>query len=72
VPELDYEKHLYYEKTLRSVANSTRQDGLEFLKLAGEIPIKTEVHLFPLEKANEALAAVKYSRINGAAVLKIS
>jgi len=72
VPELDYEKHLYYEKILRSVANSTKQDGLEFLKLAGEIPIKTEVHLFPLEKANEALEAVKHSRINGAAVLKIS
>jgi propanol-preferring alcohol dehydrogenase len=72
VPELNYQKHLYYEKTLRSVANSTRQDGREFLKLAGEIPIKTEVHPFPLEKANEALEAVKHSRINGAAILKIS
>ncbi|HAV41221.1 MAG TPA: alcohol dehydrogenase [Acidobacteria bacterium] len=72
VPELDYEKHLYYEKTLRSVANATRQDGVEFLKIAGEIPVKTEVQIFPLEKANEALAAVKHSQINGAAVLKIS
>jgi len=72
VPELDYEKHLYFEKTLRSVANATRQDGVEFLKIAGEIPVKTEVQIFPLEKANEALAAIKHSRINGAAVLKIS
>jgi propanol-preferring alcohol dehydrogenase len=72
VPELNYEKHLYYEKTLKSVANATRQDGVEFLKVAGEIPVKTEVQIFPLERANEALAAVKHSRINGAAVLKIS
>ncbi|HRD02392.1 MAG TPA: zinc-dependent alcohol dehydrogenase family protein [Candidatus Saccharicenans sp.] len=71
VPELDYEEHLYYEKTLKSVANATRQDGMEFLKIAAEIPIRTEVHIFPLERANEALEAVKHSRINGAAVLKI-
>ncbi|MDD8020385.1 MAG: zinc-dependent alcohol dehydrogenase family protein [Acidobacteriota bacterium] len=72
IPGLEYEKHLYYEKTLRSVANATRQDGVEFLKIAGEIPVRTEIQVFPLEKANEALEAVKHSRINGAAVLKIS
>ncbi len=71
IPELDYEKDLYFEKCLKSVANATRQDGVEFLKIAAEIPVKTEIKVFPLEEANEALAEVKHSRINGAAVLKI-
>ncbi|MEW5807113.1 MAG: zinc-dependent alcohol dehydrogenase family protein [Acidobacteriota bacterium] len=72
VPEMDYEKHLYYEKTIRSVASSTRQDAVEFLELAGEIPIKTEVKVFPLKEANRALQLLKESRITGAATLKIS
>jgi len=71
IPELDYEKELYYEKCLRSVANATRQDGVEFIKIASEIPVRTDVQVYPLEKANEALLDVKHSRINGAAVLKI-
>jgi len=71
IPELDYEKDLYFEKCLKSVANATRQDGVEFLKIAAEIPVKTEIQVFPMKEANEALAEVKHSRINGAAVLKI-
>lgn len=71
IPELDYEKELYFEKALKSVANATRQDGVEFLKIAAEIPIRTDIQIYPLEKANEALLDVKHSRINGAAVLKI-
>jgi propanol-preferring alcohol dehydrogenase len=71
IPELDYEKELYYEKGLKSVANATRQDGVEFLKIAADIPIKTEVQIFALAQANEALTEVKYSRVKGAAVLKI-
>jgi len=55
IPTLDYEKHLYHEKILRSVANSTRQDGREFLELAAKIPVKTTVQVFPLEEASEAL-----------------
>ena len=71
IPPLDYEKHLYHEKALRSVANSTRRDGYELLDLAASIPIRTETTLFPLEKANEALLMIKESRISGAGVLKI-
>lgn len=72
IPEMDYNEHLYYEKTVRSVTSSTRQDAEEFLKLAGEIPIKSEVEIFPLKDANKALQLLKESRINGAGVLKIS
>jgi len=71
VPELDYAKHLYWERTLRTVANATRQDGEELLQLASEIPIKTTTKIFALKDANEALLEVKESRIKGAAVLKI-
>ncbi len=72
IPSLDYERHLYYEKILRSVANSTRQDGQEFLELAQRIPLKTIVQIFSLEEANLALQQMKKGLINGAAVLKIN
>lgn len=71
VPPLDYEKHLYQERVLRSVANATRRDGEELLAAAARIPIKTRTTSFPLEKANEALLLVKKGRVNGAAVLTI-
>ena len=63
---------LWQERVLRSVANLTRQDGVEFLSLAPQIPIKTEVEVFPLDKANEALAALREGKINGSAVLAIN
>ena len=68
IPEMPYDL-LYFERTLRSVANSTRQDAIELLKLAEEIPIHTTVTTFPLEEANEVLQAMKESRINGDAIL---
>lgn len=68
IPALDY-KLLYHERTVRSVANSTRQDVIDLLRLAREIPLQTTVTTFPLEQANEALIAVKHSRLNGAGVL---
>ena len=71
VPQLDYTEHLYYEKTLRSVANSTRKDGEELLKLAEEIPIRTMVSVFPLKEVNQALHLLKQGKINGAGVLEI-
>ena len=71
IPQLDYIEHLYYEKTLRSVANSTRKDGEELLKLASEIPIRTQVTVFPLRDANRALQLLKQGKINGAGVLQI-
>lgn len=72
IPEMDYAKYLYHERTLRSVANATRQDGEELLRIAAEIPIKTTTELFPLEEANKVLQLLKAGKIKGAAVLKIS
>ena len=71
IPTLDYEKHLFYEKTLRSVTASTRRDGQELMDLAAGIPIRTEVETFPLSEANTALMDLKGGRINGAGVLVI-
>jgi propanol-preferring alcohol dehydrogenase len=70
IPAFPYEI-LWEERVLRSVANLTRQDGVEFLNLAPQIPIQTEVEIFPLAQANEALAALREGRINGSAVLAI-
>jgi propanol-preferring alcohol dehydrogenase len=71
IPQIDYDSLLYHEKTVRSVANSTRQDARDFLHLAAEIPIHTEIETFPLEQANQALQALKRSQIRGAGVVKI-
>ena len=71
IPPLDYSL-LYHERVIRSVANNTRRDGEEFLKIAAEIPIHTEVREFPLEGANEALNALKNDAIRGAAVLRVA
>ncbi len=71
IPKMDYTEYLYQERTLRSVANATRQDGEELLRIAAEIPIRTKTTQFPLEEANQALKLVKDSAIDGAAVLKI-
>jgi propanol-preferring alcohol dehydrogenase len=72
IPSLDYDRFLYWEHTIRSVANFTRTDAQQLLKTAGEIPIKTTVQTFPLEMANQALLALKESRINGTGVLVIN
>jgi propanol-preferring alcohol dehydrogenase len=71
IPQLDYTEHLYYEKTLKSVANSTRKDGEELLKLAEEIPVRTKISVFPLKEANQALQLLKQGKINGAGVLEM-
>lgn len=68
IPEMPYSL-LYGERTLRSVANSTRQDAIELLELAAEIPIHTDVVTFPLSEANDVLLAMKESRFNGDVVL---
>lgn len=68
IPSFPYEL-LWGERSIVSVANLTRLDGEEFLELAPRIPIRTEVEVFPLEHANEALAALREGRIKGAGVL---
>ncbi len=69
IPELEYERHLYHEKVLRSVANSTRQDGHGLMELAAAAKVVTTTTVFPLEEANEALRQMKESELDGDAVL---
>ncbi|HVO80663.1 MAG TPA: zinc-dependent alcohol dehydrogenase family protein [Terriglobales bacterium] len=69
IPQMDYSL-LYHERVVRSVANSTREDCREFLELAAEVPLRTEIQTFPLDQANQALQALKESEIKGAGVLR--
>jgi propanol-preferring alcohol dehydrogenase len=71
IPELDYDTYLYHERQMLSVANATRKDGEELLKVAAEIPLRTTVKTFPLEAANDALRLLRAGQIDGAAVLKM-
>jgi len=70
IPAIDYAL-LYHERVIRSVANNTRRDGEDFLRIAAEIPIHTEVREFGLDEANAALNALKNDAIRGAAVLSL-
>ena len=62
---------LWGERVVRSVANATRADGREFLAEAARLPVRTHVEVFPLERANDALIALKSDAVRGAAVLAI-
>ena len=68
IPSFDYDL-LYQERMIRSVANNTRQDGEDFLRIAAEIPVRTQAQIYPLRDANRALNDLKSDRVNGAAVL---
>jgi propanol-preferring alcohol dehydrogenase len=68
IPEFPY-RLIWEERTVRSVANATHQDGVEFIKLAAEIPIRPQVTEYGLEEANRALGDLKASKIEGAGVL---
>jgi len=70
IPQFDYDRLLWGERQLRSVANMTRADARDFLALAAEIRLQPQVTFFPLDQVNEALIAVKNDAINGAAVIK--
>jgi alcohol dehydrogenase, propanol-preferring len=68
IPQFSYDL-IYQERMMRSVANNTRDDGREFLKVAAEIPVRTQVETFPMHEANRALKALKEDGVRGAAVL---
>ena len=70
IPSFPYEL-LWGERAVRSVANLTRLDGDEFLRLAPEVPVNTETEVFPLEEANEALRRLRAGEIRGSAVLTL-
>lgn len=69
IPSFSYSL-LWGERVLRSVANLTRRDGEEFLALAPAVPVRTEVEVFALEAANDALERLRAGRVRGAAVLR--
>ena len=71
VPTFPY-RLLWEERVVRSVANLTREDGEQFMEVAGRIPIEVSVMTFALERANEAIDALREGKIEGAAVLAIS
>jgi len=71
VPPLDYQAHLFEERTVCSVTANTRADGAALLSLAAEIPIRTHTQRYPLEAANQALLDLKQDRVRGSAVLEI-
>jgi propanol-preferring alcohol dehydrogenase len=70
LPEMEYAL-LYEERTLRSVANSTRDDVREMLQIAAEIPVRAEVETFALEETNAALGKLKRSEIRGSGVVVV-
>jgi len=70
-PQLDYERHLYYERNVHSVTANTRQDGRELLAEAAEAGVKPHVTTYPLAEANRALQDMKQSRIDGTGVLVV-
>lgn len=70
IPALSYDL-LYQERIIRSVANNTRRDGMDFLRVAAEVPIRTQTQIFPLQETNRALEALKNDAIRGAAVISI-
>ena len=72
IPPLDYARHLFQERELRSVTANTRADGEALLRLAHGIPIRTHTLAYALEDANRALADLKHDRIRGAAVLEVT
>jgi propanol-preferring alcohol dehydrogenase len=69
IPQFDYDKLLWGERQIRSVANMTRADARDFLDLAAKIGIEPRVTTFPLDRANEALAAIKSDSVDGSAVM---
>lgn len=71
IPQMDYENHLFFEKNIHSVTANTRQDGMELLRIAAEIPIRPQVQIFPLIEANKALLALKEDRMEGSGILVV-
>jgi len=70
IPSFPYEL-LWEERSVRSVANLTRRDGDEFLALAPDVPVRTEVTAYPLERAGEALERLRRGDLRGAVVLEV-
>jgi propanol-preferring alcohol dehydrogenase len=72
IPSIEYDRDLFGERMIRSVTANTRQDGLDLLREAAAIPIRSRTQRFKLEEANQALQALKAGTVKGAAVLTVS
>jgi alcohol dehydrogenase, propanol-preferring len=70
IPSFPYDI-LWHEHSVRSVANLTRLDGVEFIGLAPEVPVRTEIQVYPLEEANSAVDDMRHGRVVGTAVLSV-
>jgi propanol-preferring alcohol dehydrogenase len=71
LPQMDYERYVFYERDIRSVTCNTRQDGRDLLREAAEIPIRPHTTLYPLAEANRALQDLKHDRLSGTGVLVV-
>ena len=71
IPGLNYEEHLFQERTLRSVTANTRQDGRDFLAAAVRIPVRPTTHIYPFEEAPRAIRDLAHGVFTGAAVLQM-
>jgi propanol-preferring alcohol dehydrogenase len=69
MPQFDYDRLLWGERQIRSVANMTREDARDFLDLAGRIKLQPRTTSFPLVQANQALIAIKSDSVDGSAVI---
>ena len=72
IPTLNYERHLFQERTLRSVTANTRHDGEEFLEIAARVPLRVSTTPYPFDRADQALADLAHDEVNGAAVVVLS
>jgi alcohol dehydrogenase, propanol-preferring len=72
IPALNYERHLFQERTVRSVTSNTRGDAEEFLRLAGRLRLQVTTTPYPLDRAGQALADLAAGHVRGAAVLSVS
>lgn len=71
IPEMDYDRYVFYERNIHSTTANTRQDGRELLAEAAEIPIRPHTTTYPLAEANRALQDLKADRVNGSGVLVV-
>jgi propanol-preferring alcohol dehydrogenase len=71
VPALDYQRHLFHEKTVTSVESNTRVDGAEFLRLAGRLGLRATTTTYPLDQADRSVADLAGDRVHGVAVLDL-
>jgi propanol-preferring alcohol dehydrogenase len=71
IPPMDYEGHLFHERTLTSVTANTRQDGEEWLRLAAAVGVRPEVAVYSFDDVPRAIDDIRAGRISGAAVVRV-